>query len=90
MVIFQKKIAFGQKFIVPKVTVRPPSGWWTSRSVDRGGGVPGSPEKLQFGHPKPTEKARSNYPKKCNLKNKTNLLWSKLGVPPWSKNQQNK
>ncbi len=27
-----------QKFMVPEVTVRPPSGRWTSRSVDRGGG----------------------------------------------------
>ncbi len=39
MVTFQKIPPSAKIFMVPKVTVRPPSGRWTSRSVDKGGGT---------------------------------------------------
>ncbi len=46
MVTSQKFSPSAKIFMVPKVTVRPPSGRWTSRSVDKGGGVPTPPVKL--------------------------------------------
>ncbi len=38
MATFQKFSPSAKNFMVPKVTVRPPSGRWTSRSVDKGEG----------------------------------------------------
>ncbi len=74
MVTFQNFSPSAKFFLVPKVTVRPPSGRWTSRSKDKGG--------YHFNPPKNTFRSPSGRGTSCQFIEFTEGWFQKVTVRP--------